>query len=297
MKYYENLNKAFNKGFENAEINNSTKSGKDIQDPYFFIRKEIENIRPPQISPKTRADSDTYVAEAKFWTKVFDNSFFVIVFAKQPSLDVAVFFNRIKKSLRKGRLLISLPEGFNTTAPIVKYTKSKTLDFGHVAVISKDKEEAEIEFNESYSSLNKDYINSFSISIGTDKAKGMRYERLIEDWANLHATTYVGQIYDVKYKFWWRNIFRWGWKRVEQDVNNYTIYKKAVESIGTPYCNAFQVLTAKWAAPERMICSSSAWWYAKEGAGVNIGDWWKPTIFPAGVFLSDRVRIIDSTID
>jgi len=37
--------------------------------------------------------------------------------------------------------------------------------------------------------------------------------------------------------------------------------------------------------------------YAKEGAGVNIGDWWKPTIFPAGVFLSDRVRIIDSTID
>ena len=297
LKYYENLNKAFNKGFENAEINNSTKSGKDIQDPYFFIRKEIENIRPPQISPKTRADSDTYVAEAKFWTKVFDNSFFVIVFAKQPSLDVAVFFNRIKKSLRKGRLLISLPEGFNTTAPIVKYTKSKTLDFGHVAVISKDKEEAEMEFKRYHSNTDKEKINLFSISIGTNKDKGMREEHLMEDWSNLHATTYVGQIYDVKYKFWWRNIFRWGWKRIEQDVNNYTIYKKAVESIGTPYCNAFQVLTAKWAAPERMICSSSAWWYAKNGAGVNIGDWWKPTIFPAGVFLSDRVRIIDSTID
>jgi len=31
------------------------------------------------------------------------------------------------------------------------------------------------------------------------------------------------------------------------------------------------------------------------GLFINIGDWWKPTIFPGGVFLSNKVLIVGNT--
>lgn len=116
-------------------------------------------------------------------------------------------------------------------------------------------------------------------------------------WCKKHGLAFVGQVFDVKWRWFRKNWHTWGWRQEASDVDNNKIYNKVVGTLKTPYCNIFQILTAKWAAPGHFICSSSAWWCAKNACNVNIGDWWKPTIFPAGVYLSDRVRIIDNTLN
>ncbi|MDO4771799.1 hypothetical protein [Porphyromonas sp.] len=279
-------NKAFDDVFHSATLRSS-----EEEDPYWKIREAMTQTDGAP-TPRMSSVAPNIIGTAVFWTLVFAASEIAVIFDKQPSIDPEILLRRIKGRIEKGRLLIALPgDGIFGNKSIVRYTGSETWDFGHVAVFSKTKNE----IDEDIARLKSEGENPFEklqITIGTDKDKNMRYESFMEDWANLHPFVYVGQIFDVKYKFWSRGIFRWGWKRVQTDVNNDVIYSQALKSIGTYYCNWFQVLTAKYAAPKRLICSSAAWWYAKKGVKVNIGDWWKPTIFPGGVYYSDRVRII-----
>lgn len=282
----EKANKAFDDVFHSVTLRSS-----EEEDPYWKIREAMEQTDESP-TPRMSSVAPQSITAAVFWTLIFAASEIAVDLGKQPSIDPEILLGRIKNRIEKGRLLIALPaNGKYGNRSVVRYIASETWDFGHVAVFSKTKNETEQELAR-LKSAGKSIGKEFSITIGTDKEKDMRDESFMEDWANLHPFVYVGQIFDVKYKFWSRGIFRWGWKRVQTDVNNDVIYNQALKSIGTYYCNWFQVLTAKYAAPKRLICSSAAWWYAKKGAKVNIGDWWKPTIFPGGVYYSDRVRII-----
>lgn len=282
----EKANKAFDDVFHSVTLRSS-----EEEDPYWKIREAMEQTDESP-TPRMSSVAPQSITAAVFWTLIFAASEIAFDLGKQPSIDPEILLGRIKNRIEKGRLLIALPaNGKYGNRSVVRYIASETWDFGHVAVFSKTRNEIDEDIVR-IKSEGKTPFEKLEVTIGTDRAKNMRNENFKEDWANLHPFVYVGQIFDVKYKFWSRGIFRWGWKRVQTDVDNDVIYSQALKSIGTYYCNWFQVLTAKYAAPKRLICSSAAWWYAKKGAKVNIGDWWKPTIFPGGVYYSDRVRII-----
>jgi hypothetical protein len=184
--------------------------------------------------------------------------------------------------------LIALPGGFNTSYPIIFYTNQDFYDVGHVAVLTLNSSQVP-------STINND--ETFKMSISTNSTENMHEESLKKNWTSEHGVAFVGQVFDVNWVWFYHHWYDFGFKRVATDVNNDNIYNKVVPLIGKPYCNIFQLLTAKWAAPGHFICSSTAWWCAEQGCNVDIGDWWKPTIFPAGVYLSDRVRIIDNTLN
>lgn len=286
--YLKDANDAFTAVFYSP----SMQSGSATGDPYWKIRELMEDAEEQRENSPSNVQP-MGLGAAAFWTAVFVASQIRVVNDYHPQTTSEALYGEIKPYVKRGRLLISVPGGYDTGHPVVHYLKSGRWDVGHVAVLSKNQDQVErdlIECRRQGSLLPYDLL---SISIGTDRKKWMHEENFMEDWANLHPQTYVGQIFDVKYKFWYRNFFSWGWRREVRDVDNEEIFYQARKSLGTPYCNWFQVLTAKHAAPKRLMCSSAAWWYAKKGCKVNIGDWWKPTILPTGVYRSDRVRILN----
>lgn len=267
------------------------------EDPYWAVRrrmqqeekKAIEKIRAniPPVQKINREDGCTsYSLDDEFWKKVSKSIKSKFSTRSKPkSLTPQEFVNRIRPSIRKGRLLISLPGGNETRWPLVIYSYIPwKYDVGHVAVFSKNG--SEIPYN-----IDDNKI----ISIGANNSRGVHNEKIKEDWTNNHSIAFVGQVYRVKWKWKWRG-FKSRYYKVSRDVDNDDIYYEIKRQLGKPYCSIFQTLfISKLVAPKRFICSSAAWWAAKKGTGVNISNWYKTNIWPAGVYLSDRVRIIDNT--
>ena len=274
---------AINQAFKEAFSSNL----KSSEDPYWKIRN-ILDIKEKQASQQpTHLKSEN----SDFWAAVVSNKILGctgIWGASPPYLTPQTFVDRIRGSIAKGRLLIALPGGSNTVSPIILYVGQGWYDVGHVAVMIQNAGEIPKTINN-----NDDFV----MTISTNSKDNLHKEPLKKDWSNEHGLSYVGQVYDVNWQWFYKNWHDFGFRQVATDVNNDAIYKQVTGlAIGTPYCNIWQVVFAKAAAPEHLICSSTAWWCAKQGTGVNIGDWWKPSIFPAGVYLSDRVRIIDNTL-
>lgn len=277
--YIKTINLAFSQSYPNPSHLKSSK-----EDPYWRVLNRLK-ILYNQTSIKSTlpySADDTLLLKAMA-SKSTSSS---VIQTAPNRLSPQVFVSRIKKSLSKGRLLISLPGGWNTSSPIVFYENKQWYDIGHVAIISKNSNEIPTSIPDNY-----------SLTISTNPYNGTHHETIKSAWSEKHGISFVGQVYDVKWKWYYKKWNDWGWKKELVDVNNTKIYNKALEVIGTPYCTPLEIITAKWTAPKRFICSSMAWWCIKEANDVNIGDWWKPSIFPAGVYLSDRVRIIDTTID
>lgn len=258
------------------------------EDPYWKIlhildKQEKSNSRISHSDITYRNPPGSF-----WWQAIINFDLQYQVFHGVPNtLEPQVFVSRIKSSIRKGRLLIALPGGFTTAYPIVIYVGAlgtdEWIDFGHVAIMDHNNNE----LGEVGEGLD------FDMTIGTRPDPGMIREVDFDTaWCIKHGVSFVGQVFSVKWHWSWRH----GYYAVITDVNNNDIFNEAVSTLGTPYCHWYQVPFAKWAAPDRFICSSASWWCAKEGVDVNISDWWKPTIYPAGVYLSDRVRIVDNTL-
>lgn len=249
------------------------------------ISKVNSNNRPYKSSNNDPSD---LTGEFSFW-KIVENSYGSIKDAGSPiSLTPATFIDRIRPSIQPGRLLIALPGGHDTRYPLHYWYWTNEFDFGHVAVLTENAPAA------------ADVSDITQISISTNHTANMHKEILKDDWCRIHGVTYVGQVYKVSYSLrWvgslWRGHFTWSVS--QSDVNNSLMVREVNKLIGTYYCNFIQIFTAKIAAPERMTCSSSAWWCAQKGPDVNISDFWSITILPAGVYLSDRVRLIDDTMN
>lgn len=194
------------------------------------------------------------------------------------------FINKIRNEIKKGRILVALPAGFVTQQPLALNLSGGKFDVGHVAIISKDA-----------SSVPSSVSRSFSFTIGTNSEKGMHQEELGEDWIDKHGASYLMQPVRKTRTYDWKLGFIPGWKTTTEDVDNNATYNKIAGTLGRPYCSILQFLTTKWAVPERFICSSSAWWAIKEAHDIGIGDFYKPTIFPAGVFESSDMRIVGKT--
>jgi hypothetical protein len=209
------------------------------------------------------------------------------------SLTPRKFVQRIVNNSERGRLLISLPGGWTTTWPVIWYSNG-TADVGHVGVIFRTKGEIINDLNVA-GRITDDEANKYDLTIGATNGPGVHREDIWGNWGKTHGISFVGQIFDVTWKWRWRG-FRSGLYRYENDVNNESIAQGFEDQLGKSYCHWTGVLFAKWAAPNKFICSSLAWYVAKHKGNTNISDWWKTTIFPAGVYRSDRVRIVDNTL-
>lgn len=279
---------------EEANLGNKSSDGSFKKDPYWKIRELMQSKNPSKSVVDTALVSKS---SSGFWATVIANRILSIgPVAYKNTLPTQTFYNRIKNSLEPGRLLIALPGGFNLFSPIVASIGSEGgYDVGHVAIINRNRSQADSE-------IRNFGINDLNITIGLNAKKHMHLENLWESWAKEHGVAFVGE---VRKSWWawngWR--CRWWhgclptWVRKSRSING-EIYRHSKYQLAAkrPYIHWYEIFTAKWAAPYRYICSTSAWYAAKEEGGVDISSWWKFTIYPAGVYLSDEVHIIDNTL-
>ena len=198
-----------------------------------------------------------------------------------PPISAEAFVNQIRGSIVPGRLLISLPGGFDVNAAIILNITTMDYDVGHVAVM-----------NNIAPTANYDYAK---FTRSTNSKDNMHDEVLNDDWCKHHRISFVGQVFDYKWVWFYKNWHNFGYNYKPVDVDNGAMARKINSLIGTPYVNFWEIPVAKWVAPDRLMCSTAAWWCAKTACDVNISNWYNSTILPGGVFLSDRVRIIDNT--
>ena len=281
----------------NAVYNQTFGSNKmlDNEDPYWKLRHAMDLNEKKKRNPASNTFNKTMDTNSDFYATVVANGIlgctFLPIGAAPPHLPAQTFVDRIRTSLQPGRLLIALPGGSNGVWPIIVYPNSKFYDPGHVAIISVNPWQVPSVVE-----------NNTHITIGADSKDGMHEERINADWASIHGLAYVGQVYTTRWVTKWtvQHLLWFTTKtpyyvQEATDVNNNAMFNEAQAILGKPYCHVYELLTAKWAAPARFICSTTAWWCAKKSANVNIGDFYKSTIFPAGVLTSDRVRIVRST--
>ncbi len=292
---------SFNQMFANANglATNTAQGGRLISttsfksDPYFNLKNYEKTLRSNMPTSITSIAS-ARTSEQDFWWTAIANGLLSqsIVHIAPSTLTAQTFVNRIKPNISKGRLLVSLPGGFNTWFPIVLYFNQQWYDVGHVGVLTGNKDVVR-DIN-GYNSEDKIDIGA-NLLQSQGQIDGVQEEFLGAAWCQKHGISFVGQIFDVKWVWRWRG-FRSGLYREQSDIDNNSFYNRVEGRLGKGYCRWYEILTAKWAHPDRFICSSLPQWAAKHANDVNIGDWWKTTIFPAGVYLSDRVRIIDNTL-
>jgi len=237
------------------------------------IKASMDNLGPQ------RSSEDNL-----FWAEVISNKWmsWKLVDIAPNSLSPKTFINRIRGSITPGRLLIAIPGGFNTTLPIVVYAATLQYDVGHVAIMN------------AYAPTTE--YTSAKFTRSTNNVDNMHDEVLNVDWCPLHGVSFVGQVFDYKWVWYYRNWHSWGYNYQQVDVDNNAMVLKVNSLVDIPYVHVWEIPYAKWVAPDRFTCTSTAWWCAKQACGVNITDWYNPTILPAGVYLSDRVRIIDDTM-
>ncbi|MBN8821570.1 MULTISPECIES: hypothetical protein [unclassified Spirosoma] len=249
--------------------------------PYETVSADIQNTLGAGPPPKLGLESQS-TTEQTFLKFLADSrilgysvvTFNPLCFNNTPQK----FVDKMRSGLRKGRVLVSLPGGFMTGSPLaLNAGGGSILDVGHVAIVSKDASEIP-------ATVNADYV----LSIGTNNEENMHNEKLGKDWTSKHGVTYLMQPIKVTYRY----KFPVSWERSQTDLDNSKTYQKITSVMDRKYCYAPEMLYAKWKAPDRFICSSSAWWAIKEAHGVGIGDFYKSTIFPAGVYESSDMRIV-----
>ena len=296
-------NRAFKRAFPTpASLANTT------EDPYKKVSKELtaqedrmreaevryygkEGKTPPprSTSPDLAAkpgEAQAYVASLGFWANLY-----YVLPVKFDGLkrgsNPKYFVSNLKKHLRRGRILIALPGGYDTYN-VLHTDFHSYIDVGHAAVISKNSWEVSV------SSVK----NSYSITTGIpgDEAPVLSKEPL-EGWMK-HGKSFVGAVVNGYWKikwswFWFVPYPEFFWIKSDE-VDGRPILAKSQSYSGREYCYFWEVLFSKWPAPSRFICSTLPWYAAKKTTGKNLGDWWKASIFPAGLYLSDYVRIVGS---
>ena len=252
-----------------------------IGNPYETINDLIEHSQTPVIPPPGSDNGGQGTDEQEFWRTVSSLG----ILPKTPwTFDPLCttntpqqFVDKMRGSLRKGLVLVALPGGTATSYPLV--FNGTLYDVGHVAIINKDAADVPAK-------IDKDFV----FTIGTNSKDGMHNEKIGPSWTDKHGKSYLMKPVRTKYHK------KWGvpipWDSYTEDVDNGATHRKITEAIGKEYCSWYQIVYAKQATPNRFICSSSAWWAIKEAHDIGIGNFYKPTIFPAGVYDSGDMRIV-----
>lgn len=261
----------------------------ESEDPFFKVKaimdekeqKAIELQESPLVLKSEEYTDDN------FWTSVVANnllSFSIIQFAPNK-LSTQTFIDHLRPNIQKGRILIALPGGWSTSNLLVLYANKAWYDVGHVAFITKNREEISDSIDDQY---------NFTIGTGV---KGTLREEVGWAWCYKHGMAFMGQVCQVKWEIYKNSKNDWRVRKVTTDADNESIVKEIDNYLNVPYCKVIDVFFSKWLAPESFICSSLAWYLVKENTGLNISDWWSPTVFPRDLFFSENIRIVDDTLD
>jgi hypothetical protein len=285
LKLIEIRNKAFADNFpanKSATVN--------VPDPFWVISQGIqaiettlENIEITDL-PSLEEGSDI---EKDFWKTVLKNKKVSssIIQSGAASLTSQQFVDRIRPNIKKGRVLIALPGGWTTHPAIIFYPDKNIFDVGHVAIISKDSHE-----------IPDSISDEFNFSIGSSLRYITEAEQINRSWCKKHAFAMLTQVFKEEWSmFKSDDSGTWQWARIWTDIDGEQTITEAEKQIGKPYCSVSDVFAARKAAPESFICSSLIWWAVKESTGIELTDWWSPSIYPVDVLLSENIRIIDDT--
>ena len=267
---------AFNFDAEAAKIT--------VANPYEIINEKLTHNQSP-VLPTTSGNTGLGLAEEDFWRIVANSNWLSAATVKYQPLcfnnTPQKFVDKIRSNVSKGLVLVSLPAGTVTGSPLA--FNGFMYDVGHVAIISEDAGKIPNTIND-----------DFSFTIGTNSDYGMHHEKIKADWTKKHGMAYLMKPVRIVYSKKWGIILN-PWSSHAKDVNNSDTYQRITEVLGKPYCSMSQLLTAKFNPPNKFICSTSAWWAILVAHHIDIGDMYKPTIFPAGVFLSSNMRVVAQT--
>jgi len=260
------------------------------EDPYFRIRSLMDIKEKDSLNfyhDFSTSKSGEYTDE-NFWNTVrINNRLAFSIFQFGPNvLSPQLFVDRLRPNLKKGRLIIALPGGWTTNNLMIFYPAKELFDAGHTAFVLKNSEE-----------IPDSIDDQFNLTIGTALSRGCENEQLGSSWCYKHSMAFLCQLCLVQWEKYKNGNEQWSWKRVSYDIDNVDAVEEASKYIGTPYCNPAVVFLSKWAAPKSFICTSLAWYCVKETSGINISDWWDPSVFPRDLFFSENLRIIDDTLD
>ncbi|HPR32955.1 MAG TPA: hypothetical protein PLK12_12695 [Prolixibacteraceae bacterium] len=232
--------------------------------------------------------ADTVYREEDFWETAIRNyhASCSIIQSAPLQLPAHSFIDRIRPSIRSGRLLIALPGGWTIHSLLVLYPHKELFDVGHVAVFTKDSDE-----------LGDSLSGESILTMGSSLKYNTNLEKIGQSWLYKHALAFVGQVCTVEWHARSDGKGALVWDKVMKDADNKSIRNEALRHEGKPYCNVVDVFFSKKAAPESFICSSLAWYSIRETSGIEIGDWLNTSIYPADIFLSENVKIIDDTLE
>ena len=204
--------------------------------------------------------------------------------------SVQSFVYRMRSHLRPGRILIRLPGGYDTYN-VIHYNFRGHIDVGHTAIIAKYGPDIKLWEN-------KDHYRGTTVGI-PDYNAVVGDERIEKSWTALGTRARIGAVIGGYYKIKWSLYppFVEFFYVSKRELSGSEMLRYANRMRGRGYCRWYEVMVAKWSAPKRFICSTLPWKAAKSCFDLNIGDWYKSTIFPAGVYLSDHVRLLSTTTE
>jgi hypothetical protein len=282
------LFKERNSAYSEAGIN--FKSTSITEDPFFKIKAELENREKRKIEnqvqlPVLKAGELT---DDYFWATVIANGLMSlsVIQAAPNRLTPQTFVDRIRPNISKGRILVALPGGWTTSSLIVFYPNKTWYDVGHVAVIEKDAVQVPDSIDPQF---------TFTIGTGVD---GTLREVTAEKWCVKHGLAFVCQVTSTSWEMYKNEPNKkWKWRKVVENADGNELIEKVTSYLNVPYCGTLDVFFSKWVAPKSFICSSLAWYCARESAGVDISDWWSTSVYPVDILFSENIQIVDDTLD
>lgn len=274
-----------------AESINRDKSGYiTVSDPYQEVISALKEAEQNEISENENLinSGNTIYSDDNFIAAVIANKYlsFSVIQASPVQLTPQTFVDRLRPNLKKGRILLALPGGWTTQYLIIFYPHKVLWDVGHTAIISKDKEEIEEMIGD-----------SSNISVGTSTWYDLNEEMLGRSWCYKHGLALLAEVYDISWEKVKNEEGKWRWNKVMTLIDHDKVCELAESQLGKPYSNVLYTFFSKWDAPNSFICSSLAWWCVEKASGVDISDWWNPSVYPVNIYYSENVVIVDDTLE
>jgi hypothetical protein len=271
--------KKINKVFKRKSPSNNKMKLTDtlVDDPFARMMIELE-IKPNNSNANNKIKKNT---QFDFWEESFSGVKNQSIGNRKSPRKISSqdFIDKIRHEIRRGRILVALPGGDYTRGPGVIFKSWQWYDVGHTAIIKLDGDE-----------IPKIVSDTLTLTIGTNSSAMMHHEPLYEDWVKKHGHAYVLQVTQE----------RWDKKNgnyvlTTSDVDNELLFQEALKYMDSKYCSTITFYKSKPQAPEKFICSTAAWYWAKNGMDIDLGIPFLQYIWPGGILKSNFTRVVAKT--
>ncbi|MFD1315249.1 hypothetical protein [Namhaeicola litoreus] len=248
-----------------------------IDDPFSRIMIDLDVETKPEMNLKGNQSN----TEFDFWAETFNSVADQSIAVEQDNFKMSSqeFIDKIRPAIKKGRILVALPNGDYTGGPGVLFRSGHWYDVGHVAIIKRDGE-----------NIPAIVSDTLSFTIGINSVEQMHDESLHEDWAYKHGRAYVLQVIVEKWRF-----ENGEFKLTTSEADNNLLFEEALKLKYAKYCSIGEVFRSKEVAPQKLICSSASWIYAKNALGIDIDIPFNRTIWPEGILKSNFTKVVAKT--